>query len=96
MQPDSWGGGGISHIKRMGMLVRNVEKNPHWRCTKILFCERGFNFLSPKVYQSLHNISPVVLFLLNTRKVTEKAPPSLPCLPLELNILSKEVPKPLF
>jgi len=39
-------GGGYSHIKRTGLLVRISERNPKGS-TKILFCGRGLKFFSP-------------------------------------------------
>ena len=39
-------GGGYSHIKRTGLLVRISERNPKGS-TKILFCGRGLKFFHP-------------------------------------------------
>jgi len=56
---------GESHIKGMGVLMRNFENNPWMRGTKILFWGHGFNFLHPQEIIHVPIVKQHLIYLLS-------------------------------
>jgi len=73
-------GGGDSHIKRMVMLIRNIEKKL-LRDTKILFCKCGLKLLSPERGTNSE--------IIQTQLITLKGSAKIPAVDLFLMIINK-------